>query len=105
MGKDGCASGVQPLVAIGVIKVPMRVDEVLDRIGTNRGQRVSNFWTRTGKAGIGQQLTVPTGENRDISTGPHQNVYVAAEFLDRDGAGGGRSACCLYKPVILSEEL
>ena len=33
--ENNCTRGVQPFVAIGVVKVPMRVDEVLDRIGAD----------------------------------------------------------------------
>jgi len=33
--KNGCPRGVHPFVAIGVVKVPMRVDQVLDWVGTD----------------------------------------------------------------------
>ena len=35
VSENNCARGVQLFVAIGVVKVPMRVDEVLDRIGAD----------------------------------------------------------------------
>jgi hypothetical protein len=35
VSENNCARRVQPFVAIGVVKVPMRVDEVLDRIGAD----------------------------------------------------------------------
>jgi len=74
----------------------MRVDEVLDGLGTNPGQSVSNLWASTGKSGIDQQLTVSTGKNRDVPTAAQQNAYIAAELLDRDFIGGGCPSCCLY---------
>jgi hypothetical protein len=103
--KNGRANRVQPFVAIGMVKVPMRVDEVLDGLGTNPGERVSNLWASTGKAGIDQQLTVSTGQNRDVPTGPQQNAYIAAELLDRDFIGCGCLSCRLYQSVLLSEKL
>jgi hypothetical protein len=96
VSEDGCASGVQPFVAIGMVKVPMRVDEVRDGLGTNPGESVSNLWASTGKAGIDQQFTVSTGKNRDVPTDPQQNAYIAAELLDRDFIGCCCLSCCLY---------
>ena len=34
MSGDGRARGVHPLVAVGVIEMPMRIDQMLDRIRT-----------------------------------------------------------------------
>src|SRR6516162_1065524 len=34
LSEDGCTSRVQPFVAVGVVEVPVRVDEVPDGIGT-----------------------------------------------------------------------
>src|SRR5215510_12275227 len=96
VSEDGCASRVQPFVAVGMVKVPMRVDEVLDGLGTNPGESVGNLWASTGKTGIDQQLTVSTGKNRDVPTGPQQNAYIGAELLDRDFIGCGCPSGCLY---------
>jgi hypothetical protein len=35
VSENGCTRGVQPFVAIGVVKVPMRVDQVLDWVGAD----------------------------------------------------------------------
>jgi hypothetical protein len=63
------------------------------------------LWTRTRKTSVDEQLTVSTGEDRDISTRPQQNAYVAAELLDRNSIRGCCPSCCLYQAIILSEEL
>src|SRR5215470_12462365 len=54
VSENGRANRVQPFVAIGMVKVPMRIDEVLDGLGTNPDQSVTNLWACTGKAGIDQ---------------------------------------------------
>ena len=72
-------------VAICVVKVPVRIDQVLDRVGVKGGQRLSDLWARAGKPRINQQLPVGTRQDRDIPAGPQQNADVAAELLDRDG--------------------
>src|SRR5260370_779826 len=58
--ENNCTGRVQPFVAIGVVKVPMRVDEVLDRIGADGCKRVGDLWTGAGKASIDEELTVAT---------------------------------------------
>jgi hypothetical protein len=40
VSENNCTRRVQPFVAIGVVKMPMRVDEVLDRIGADWCKRV-----------------------------------------------------------------
>jgi hypothetical protein len=39
MGHDFSPFGMQPFIAVGVIKMPMRIDKMFDRILTEAGQR------------------------------------------------------------------
>jgi hypothetical protein len=94
---------MQPFVAVGVVEVPVCVDEVPDGIGAKRRKRVIDLWTGAGKASVDEELTVATGEDRDISASAHQDAYVAPKFLDSDGAGCGSFPGCLHEPIILSE--
>src|SRR5216684_1248184 len=87
--EDRCTGGVQPFVAVSVVKVPVSVDEVLDGIGAERCKRFGDLRTCSGKAGVDEELTVAAGEDGDISAGAQQYAYIAAEFLDRDGSGCG----------------
>jgi hypothetical protein len=43
MSENNCTLRVQPFVTIGVVKVPMRVDQMLDRIGADGGKRVGDL--------------------------------------------------------------
>ena len=56
LGVNVCAdyrtSRMHPLVAIGVIEMPMSIDEVLDRVMTDRIQRLANFFSRARIAGV-----------------------------------------------------
>src|SRR5260370_42124177 len=100
VSKNGCTSGVQPFVAVGMVEVPVSVDEVLDRIGANRCKRLGNPWTRAGKAGINEELIVATGKDRNISTSAHEDAYVAAEVLHSDGSGRRCFPGCFDYPII-----
>ena len=84
MSEDRCAGGVQPLVTIRVVEMPVSIDELLDGIGADRSESLGKLRTRTGEACIDQQLSVRTWQNRDISTGAHQDADVAAQFLNGD---------------------
>jgi hypothetical protein len=100
MATNGCTLGVQPFVAIGMVKVPMCVDQVLDRVGVDWCKGGCNLWTRTRKTGVDKQLTVAAGKDGDISASAHEDAYVAAEFLDDDGSGCCCFSRCLYESVI-----
>jgi hypothetical protein len=94
---------MHPFIPVGMVEVPMSVDEVLDWIGTNLTESVADFWPGAGKTSVDQKLTVATGKNGNIPTCSHENAYVATEFLNRDRTGRGCFPCCLDQPFILSE--
>src|SRR5215468_1175788 len=57
MGDDGCPFCIQPLIAICVIEVPMRVDQVLDRVAAEATIKLSarpssarSAWTGSSRA-------------------------------------------------------
>jgi hypothetical protein len=60
---DG-TSLVQPRVAIGVLGVPVRVDQVFDGIGVDRSQSIRDCVTRDSKAGIDKKLAVRAQSGR-----------------------------------------
>jgi len=96
MGKDLRASRVQPFIPICVVKVPVSVDKVFDWVGANARKSVSNLQTSACKSGIDEKLTVPAGKDRDISASTHENAYVAAQSLHRNG--GTRCAVPSFGP-------
>jgi len=88
-----------------MIEVPVSVDEVLDGIGANRCKRVADLRTCSGKPGVDKELTVPTREDSNISTGAHEDTYVAAELLEVYSSDCRCFSRRLHEPVILSEQM
>src|SRR5215470_15451394 len=84
MRQNSRPSGVQPFIPVGMVEVPVSVDKVLDWIGANARESFGNLRTSTCKSGIDEELTVSAGEDSDISTSTHENVYVPAQPLDDD---------------------
>src|SRR6266550_3505185 len=98
VGENGCTGGVQPFVTVSVVKVPVGVDEVLDRIGTNPGESVGDLGVCTRKTSIDEKFSVATGEDGDISAGAHEDADVATQRLDGNG-----SACSFFLSRCLNQ--
>src|SRR5438128_2129964 len=90
VGENDCARGVQPFVTVGVVKVPVGVDEVCNRVGTNPGESVGDLGACTRKTGVDEKFSVAAWEDGDISAGAHENADVSTQRLHGDG-----SACSL----------
>ena len=56
--EDRSASGMQPLVAVGVIEMPMRIDQMSDRICAELGERLGDFPPRSRNARVHEQLAL-----------------------------------------------
>src|SRR5215467_9340549 len=98
MGENGCASRVQPLVAVGVVEVPMRVDQMLDWVGTDRRECGCDFWARTRISGVDEQFTFPTVKDGNISTRAQEDTDIAAKLLHVDSSVGRCSSGCRTRP-------
>src|SRR5262249_9049309 len=97
VSQNGCARSVQPFIPIGVVEVPVRVDQVLDWIGANARESVGNLRAGAGKSGIANKLTVATGKHGDIASSAHQNAHVVAESLHCDRGAGCSFSCFFYE--------
>ena len=83
--RQNAGSGfVQPLVAAGVIKVPMSVYQLLDGVHIDARQGRRYVRTRGDDLRIHQQLSVRAGENGNISARPVKNADITTKCLDRD---------------------
>src|ERR1035438_1732401 len=74
------ADGMQPFITVGVIEVPVRVDEMFDRIGTETFQRLSNSRTRRGNPGVHQEFAVLSGEHGYVATGTFKHTDIPAQL-------------------------
>jgi len=65
---DGGAGGMQPLVAICVVGVPVAVDQVPDRVLADGIKR--SRYSRLGyrETGVDEELSVFTSQNRDVAS-------------------------------------
>ncbi len=81
VGEDRRAGGMQPFVPIGVVEMPMRVDQMLDRIVAEGGERLGNLGSSAGNPSVHQQLSIGPRQNRDVPTGSHEHADVPAKRL------------------------
>ena len=74
VGENGCTGGVQPFVTVSVVKMPVGVDEVLDRIGTNPGESVGDLGACTRKTSVDEKFSVAAWEDGDIPPEPMRTL-------------------------------
>ena len=87
--QNACSRLVQPLVAAGVIEVPVRVDELFDGIRIDAGESRRDVRPRGDDFRIDEKLSVRTRKNGDVSSGTKQDADIAPKRLHRDlGCGG-----------------
>ena len=58
MRDDGGTLGVQPCVAVGMVEVPVRVDQVPDRIAADAIGRLEDSWARCRDPSIDENLAM-----------------------------------------------
>ena len=94
VGPDGGAGRVHPLVAVGVVEVPVGVDEDLDGLGVDGGEGFGELGLAGGVAGVDDELAFFGGEDGDVAAGAEERGDVAAEGSGCDlvvGVGGAGS--------------
>ena len=79
---------MHPLVAVSVIKVPVRIDEVRDAICAQCRQSLRDLRLRCGVTCIHQQLALRASQHGDVATRTHQHTDVAAKLLGGDFSSG-----------------
>ena len=80
---------MQPLVAVGMVEMPVRVDEMRDRLGAEIGQRLGHLRARDADAGVDQHLAVGSGEDRDVAAGAFEHADVVAQLVGHDRRSRG----------------
>src|SRR5258705_12086088 len=75
---------MQPFIAVGMIKMPMRVYKMPHGVRAEAIQSFGDPRPRCGDAGIDEQLSIPTCEHRDIPTRTFEEGNVATKFLNGD---------------------
>jgi len=67
MGDDDGSLGVQPCIAVGMVEVPVGVDQMPDRIAAKAIGRLEDSYARYGDPSIDEDLTVRPRQHGDIS--------------------------------------
>ena len=86
---DLCAGRMQPLVAVGMVEMPVRVDEVRDGIGAEVGKRLGDLRARYADAGVDEHFAVRTGQDGDVSAGAFEHADIVSQLVRDDGRNRG----------------
>jgi hypothetical protein len=84
---DPGAGRMQPRIAVGMIEMPMRVDEVGNGLVAERGERFGYPRPGNADAGVDHHLAVGAGQHRDVAAGSLQRADVVAQLVGRDRRG------------------
>src|SRR3984893_6277080 len=76
---------MQPIVAVAWIEVPVRVDEVRDRIGAESGERLGELGTRYADAGIDEDLAIHSRQHGDVAAGALEHADIVSQLVSLDG--------------------
>jgi len=107
---DGGSSGVHPLVAVGVVEVPVGVDEDLDRVGVDGGQGGGELGLAGSVAGVDEELALFGGEDGDVAASSLKSGDVAAKRSGGDlvirvgSTGSGEEVLGLLGEQLLRDE-
>ena len=84
MREDCRAFAVEPFVSVGMIEVPMGIDQMLDRVGAEAVGGFQDARLRGGDAGIDKNLAVAARQHGDIAAGAFEDADIAAHLVDLD---------------------
>ena len=85
---DFRADRMQPFVAVGVIEVPMRVNQVLDRIAAEGIERIGDPSSGAWDTGIDEKFSIAAGEHCNISARTFKNADIAAQLRNSNLRAG-----------------
>src|SRR5664279_6458849 len=88
LSDDLCSNRMQPLVAVGMIEMPMGVDQMCDRIGTEIGESLRDLGTRDTDSSIHKHLAIGTCQHGNVSPGPFEHADVVSQLMRQDGRNG-----------------
>ena len=81
---DFGARRVEPGIPIGMVEVPMAVDQMADRVSAQRRERLGKLWPRHADTRIDQHLAVWAGDDADVAARPLEHGDVVSELMDAD---------------------
>ena len=76
--------GVDPFIPIGVIEMPVSVNQMFDRPWVEATKRIRDLGLRAGIARIDKQLAIRSSQDRNIPTGADERSQVSPQNLGRN---------------------
>lgn len=104
MRDDRRAGSVQPGVAVGVVEVPMGVDQVPDRVGAERREGRGDLALRDADSSVDEELAVRAGQDGHVPARAGEDADVSAERLHVDRPRGRGVLDVLDDATFLREE-
>src|SRR5215831_3706646 len=80
---DGRAGFVDPLVAVGMIEVPMGIDEVLDGIRAYVIECVADLLSRGCESRVDEELAIAAGKNCDVAACAEKSADISSKLPKR----------------------
>ncbi len=90
MCEDRGSGGLHPAVSVGVVPVPVGIDDVFDRASAEALQGRFDLRLGDGDAGVDHEDAVGTGQHGDVAAGPFKYAHVPPHAMDRDLRRGRR---------------
>src|SRR5437773_2928484 len=87
MREDCRALRMHPLIAVGVIEMPVRIDEMFDRARVHFSQSVGDPGAGGCVTGIDNHFAVSSGEGGDVSAGADKCTNITTQGLHGDVSG------------------
>src|ERR1700758_3234471 len=89
MGQNGRPFRIQPCIAVRVIEMPMRVDQMCDRITAKAVDGLEDSRAGCGDSSIDKYLAVGASQNTYVAARALKDADVATQLVDLDGGLGG----------------
>ncbi len=96
---------MQPLVAVGVVEMPVSVDQLPDRIGTEACESLENARSCGRYTGIDQELPVVAGQHGHIAARALEHTDIATKLVDPDRSKRSRFPDAVNDITGLSKDL
>src|SRR5260370_592172 len=84
--RDDLRTGrMQPFVAVGMVEVPVRIDEMGDRIGAEGIKRLTHLRARHADPGIDEHLAIGSCEDGNVAAGAFEDPDIVSQLVSDDG--------------------
>src|SRR6516225_3829230 len=96
VGENGGSFRIQPFVAVSVVEMPVRIDQVRDWITAKVVGGFQNSPARRGDTSIDEHLAVCAGQNSDVAARALKSANVTPQFMNLDWCLGSIVADQIY---------